>query len=81
MITIFSFNINVFASGTVYKSLFIGTNDESVDLKTSVKITDNSLNYVTNITFIVHGIDSSANDCGYKCSIHYYCGKHDKTRD
>ena len=60
MITIFSFNINVFASGTVYKSLFVGTNDESVDLKTSVKITDNSLNYVTNITFIVHGIDSSA---------------------
>lgn len=60
MITIFSFNINVFASETVYKSLFVGTNDESVDLKTSVKITDNSLNYVTNITFIVHGIDSSA---------------------
>ena len=55
-----NFGNSVFATEKEVKSLFIGADDETIDLKTSVKITDNTLNYVTNITFIVHGIGSSA---------------------
>lgn len=56
-----TFNNTVYASSlTTEKTLFSGLDDSSININNSVKITNNTEYYDTNITFIVHGINSSA---------------------
>lgn len=63
--------LNIKAEDSItFKPLYIGSNSFDNDLSTNVKITDNTKNYETAITFLVHGISSSSsawsNDLGTK---------------
>ena len=49
--TFLNLNNSAYATGYEGKSKFIGVDEETVNLKTSVKIIDNTVNYVINIIY------------------------------